>query len=34
MGDLQNIVDKNDVIISNLYYVTISTPKHFLYQST
>ena len=34
MGDLQNIVDKNDVNISNLHYVTISTPKRFLYQST
>ena len=31
---LQNIVDKNDVNISNLHYVTISTPKRFLYQST
>ena len=31
MGDLQNIVDKNDVNISNLQH---STPKRFLYQST
>ena len=34
MGDLQNIVDKKDVNISNLHYVTVSTPKRFLYQST
>ena len=34
MGDLQNIVDKNDVNISNLHYVRDSTPKRFLYQPT
>ena len=34
MGDLENIVDKNDVNISDIHYVTISTPKRVLYQST
>ena len=34
MGDLQNIIDKNDANILNLYYVTVSTSKRVPYQST